>query len=100
MAHLLAIQATIDPQSPEDLRDGTRFPNTDRVIPMYMRGVEQGAVTIDGMRTGAHTICIVLGDPRVPTSAKLRCTQVTLTAAPKQTAAVVVPAAWLDAVTQ
>jgi RNA polymerase sigma factor (sigma-70 family) len=96
MAFLLAIQAAIDPQSAEELRDGTRIPFTDQIIPMYMRGVEQGAVTIEGMRPGAHTLCTVLGDPRDPASAKLQCTHVTLTAATKQAATIVVPAAWLD----
>jgi RNA polymerase sigma factor (sigma-70 family) len=96
MAQLIAIQATIDPQTADELRDGTQMPFSAEVLPIYIRGVNDGAATIDGMRPGAHTVCALLGDPRMTSSLKFKCTPVKLTAAAKQTAAVVVPAAWLE----
>jgi hypothetical protein len=96
MGGLMAFQAAVDAQSPEEFRDGTRFPNTDEVIPMYARGVQAGASSIEGMRAGIHTLCALLGDPRDTSTMKFKCTQTKLTTAPKQTATVVVPAAWLD----
>ena len=95
MAQLMALQAVFDAQTLDELRDGTRMP-LDQVIPMYMRGIVAGAASIEGMRPAAHTVCATLGDPRVPSSAKLKCIHVTLTAATKQTATIVVPAAWVD----
>jgi hypothetical protein len=55
-----------------------------------------GATSIEGMHSGLHTLCAALGDPRNASAMKISCTQVTLTAAASQTAALVVPAAWLD----
>jgi RNA polymerase sigma factor (sigma-70 family) len=95
MAQLMAAQAAIDPKSVEELRDGTRLP-FDQIIPVYLRGIQDGIATIEGMRPGVHTLCALLGDPRDPSSAKLKCTQQTLTAATKQNASLVVPSAWLD----
>lgn len=98
MAQLIAIQAAIDPQTVEELRDGTHMPFGDQVMPIYLRGIMEGAATIEGMRAGAHTLCVLLGDPRMdPSALKFRCTPAKLTAAAKQTATVVIPAAWLDA---
>jgi RNA polymerase sigma factor (sigma-70 family) len=96
MAQLIAIQAAIDPQTIDELRDGTHMPFGDQVVPIYLRGINEGASTIEGMRAGVHTICVMLGDPRMDMSAiKFKCTQAKLSAAAKQTAAIVVPAAWL-----
>ena len=96
MAQLIAIQAAINPQTPEELRDGTRMPFGDQIIPIYIRGIQDGAATIEGMRPGVHTLCALIGDPRMPASLKFKCTPVKLTAAPKQNASVTVPAAWVD----
>jgi RNA polymerase sigma factor (sigma-70 family) len=96
MAGLLAIQLSINPQTAQELRDGTLLPASDQIIPMNMRRIVGGAATIEGMRPGAHTLCAALGDPRLVSSLKIKCTQVTLTAAPKQTSTIVVPAAWAD----
>ena len=79
MAGLIAIQLSINPQTAEELRDGTLIPSGDQIIPMNMRGIRAGATTIEGMRPGAHTLCAALGDPRVVSSLKIKCTQVTLT---------------------
>jgi hypothetical protein len=89
-ARVGAIQALIDPQTAEELRDGTYMP-TDRIVPMY-----GGGTSIEGMRPGAYTLCAMLGDARVASSVKLQCKHVTVTAAAKQTASLVVPDAWLD----
>jgi hypothetical protein len=96
MAGLLAIQLAINAQTVEELRDGSHMPMA-QIIPMYGRGVREGAASIEGMHPGVHTLCAVLGDPRVASTVELKCTQVKLTAAAKQTASLVVPAAWLDA---
>ncbi len=96
MAGLLAIQLSINPQTAQELRDGTLLPATDQIIPMNMRRIVGGSATIEGMRPGAHTLCAALGDPRVVSSLKIKCTQVTLTAAAKQAATLVVPAAWAN----
>src|SRR5262249_41196457 len=92
MGQLGAIQASIHPQTAQELRDGTRLPLGDQVIPMHGRGIRDGVASIEGLRPGAHTLCVVVGDIRVPSSAKLKCTQMTLTAATKQSASLVVPA--------
>jgi hypothetical protein len=96
MAGLLAIQLSIDPHSAEELRDGTLIPAGDQITPMNMRRIRDGSTTIEGMRAGAHTLCASLGDPRIVSELKISCSHVTLTAAPKQTAALVVPDAWID----
>jgi hypothetical protein len=90
-----AIQALLNPQTAEELRDGSQMPS-DRIVPMYGRGVRAGAARIEGVHPGLHTLCAMLGDPRIASTVKLKCTQVTLTAAPNQTASLVVPAAWLQ----
>lgn len=90
-----AIQALINPQTAEELRDGSQMP-IDRIVPMYGRGIKAGAASIDGIHPGPHTLCAMLGDPRVASTVKLECTQVKLSAAVKQTASIVVPAAWLQ----
>jgi len=94
MAQLIALQATIDPQTADELRDGTRMPVGDQVMPMYARGITAGAATIEGMRPGAHTMCAIVGDPRIPSAMKFKCTPLKLTAATKQTASLVLPATW------
>ncbi|NVB81474.1 MAG: carboxypeptidase regulatory-like domain-containing protein, partial [Kofleriaceae bacterium] len=96
MAGLIAIQASINPQTAEELRDGTHLPTGGQIIPMYARGIRDGAASIDGMRPGAYTLCVTLGDTRVASSVKLKCTQVKVTAAATQAASLVVPAAWFD----
>lgn len=93
---LIVFGAAIDPHTVEELRDGTNFPFSDRVIPIYIRGVNAGAATIEGMAAGRHTLCALGGDPRDPSSLKFRCSPATLTAASKQTATVVVPRAWFE----
>jgi hypothetical protein len=63
---------------------------------MHGAGVRDGEGAIEGMHPGAHTVCAMIGDPRVASSVKLSCRQVTLSAAAKQTASIVVPDAWLE----
>ncbi|HEY4239004.1 MAG TPA: sigma-70 family RNA polymerase sigma factor [Kofleriaceae bacterium] len=95
-AAISAIAAPLEPHTVEDMRDGTLLPVTDQVIPMYLRGERDGVGSIDDMRPGLHTICVVLGDMRMPTaSTKFQCTQKTLSAATAQSIAIVVPASWL-----
>ncbi|HSN27857.1 MAG TPA: carboxypeptidase regulatory-like domain-containing protein, partial [Kofleriaceae bacterium] len=94
MAGLLAIALTIDPESAEQLRDGSLFPVTDTTVPMHMRMVMGGAAEIANMRPGAYTLCALFGDPRSGNPPK-KCTHVQLTPAAKQTAAIVVPDALL-----
>jgi hypothetical protein len=97
MAQLITVQATVNPQTVAELRDGTNMPFGDAIMPIYVRGISDGAATIEGMKPGAHTLCVLLGDPRMDASTlKFKCTPVKLTPAVKQTAAVVVPAAWLE----
>ena len=96
-AQLITIAATINPQSVDELRDGANMPFGDAVVPIYLRGVQDGAAQIEGMKPGPHTLCVVGGDPRDPATAKMKCTPVKLTNADKQTASVTVPAAWLEA---
>jgi protocatechuate 3,4-dioxygenase beta subunit len=90
-----AIAALLDPQTAEELRDGSQMP-TDRIVPLHGRGVRAGAAQIDGVHAGPHTLCAMLGDPRIASTVKLKCTQVTLSATPHQSASLVVPAAWLE----
>ncbi|MDQ3301660.1 MAG: carboxypeptidase-like regulatory domain-containing protein, partial [Myxococcota bacterium] len=98
MAQVLAIQATLDPHSLEELRDGSHMPFGEAVIPIYIRGAMGGATEIQGVRAGPHTICAMLGDPRAdPASLKFKCTPAKLGAAAKQSVTVVVPAAWIEA---
>jgi RNA polymerase sigma factor (sigma-70 family) len=98
MGQLITVQATINPQTVLELRDGTNMPFGDTIVPIYIRGVSEGAATIEGMRPGAHTICALFGDPRSmdPSALKFKCSPVKLTAAAKQTATVVIPAALLE----
>jgi hypothetical protein len=96
MAQLITMATTIDPQTVEELRDGTNMPFGEQIIPIYLRGVIGGAATIEGMRPGPHTICALIGMPMPDTSSlKFKCTHATLTGAAKQAATLVVPAAWL-----
>ena len=90
------IEALLNPQTAEELRDGSQMPS-DRVVPMHGRGIRGGIAQIDGVHRGPHTLCAMLGDPRIASTVKLKCTQVTLSAAPNQTASLVVPAGWADA---
>lgn len=96
MGRVGAIQLSINPQTAEELRDGTHMPIGDQIIPMHGGGIREGAASIEGLRPGTHTLCAMLGDPRVASSVKLECTQVKLSATTKQTASLVVPAAWLE----
>jgi RNA polymerase sigma-70 factor (ECF subfamily) len=94
MAGVGAIELTIDPQTAEELRDGTLVPS-DRIVAMHGGVVRDGAASLSGLRPGPQTVCAMLGDPRVASSMKIKCTQLTVTTAPKQTASLVVPEAWL-----
>lgn len=96
MAQLIAIAATINPATVEELRDGTHMPFGDQVMPIYLRGIMAGAATIEGMRAGPHTLCVLVGDPSGGGLPKFKCTPTKLSAAAKQTASIVVPAAWFD----
>jgi RNA polymerase sigma factor (sigma-70 family) len=91
-----AIELSINPQTAEELRDGSQMP-TDRLVAMHSGRIQAGAATIQGMHPGAHTLCAMIGDARIASTVKLECTQLKLTAAAKQSASVVVPAAWLEA---
>lgn len=96
MAGLVAFQALIAPQTADELRDGTHIPFGDHELPVYMRGIMAGAATIDGMRPGGHTLCVLSGSTTGPSGPKMHCKQTKLTAAAKQAATVVVPAAWFE----
>lgn len=91
-AQLLAVAAAIDPKSIEELRDGTNMPASyDKVMPIYMRGISDGAAQIEGMRPGPHTLCVLFGgNPMDPTTMKFKCSPANLSAATKQTASVIV----------
>lgn len=80
MGRVGAIQLAINPQTAEELRDGTQMPS-DKIVPMYGGGIKGGAASIEGMRPGAYTVCAMLGDPRVASSVKLKCTPVKVTGA-------------------
>lgn len=86
-AQLLAIAAKLDPKTMEEIRDGSHMPFGDVVVPIHMRGVSDGAATVEGMRPGDYTLCVLL----VPEAFK--CSPTKVTAAAKQTASVVVPEA-------
>ena len=93
MAQVIAIQAAIDPATMEDLRDGSRLPLGDHVVPMYLRGAMSGTAEIAGMRPGIHTVCALPmgGDVDDPSKAPMKCSQIKLDAAtPKRTLDVVV----------
>ncbi len=96
MAQFVAVGAAIAPGTVDELRDGTNLSLGDGVVPVYMRGVFDGALKIDGLKPGAHTLCVIGGDPRDPATAKLHCAPTKLTNAASQKAAITVPAAWLD----
>jgi hypothetical protein len=79
----------------EDLRDGSQLP-PDQTLAMHKRGVIAGAATVEGLHPGVHTMCLMLGDPRMPSpNNKMQCTPAKLTAAPKQALTIVVPESWL-----
>ena len=97
MAQLITIQATINPQTIAELRDGTNMPFGDAIIPIYLRGISEGSATIEGMRPGPHTLCALFSDPRMdPSALKFKCSPVKLTTAAKQTASLVIPSALLE----
>ena len=73
---------------------GSYLPVGDHLTSMYAGGVRDGAGAISGMRPGAQTLCAMIGDPRIASTVKLECIQLTLTAAANQTASIVVPTAW------
>ena len=89
------IALAIHPQTVEELRDGSYLPTGDHLTPMHGAGVRDGAASIAGLRPGTHTLCAMIGDARVASTVKLTCTPLSLTTAPHQTAAIVVPSAWL-----
>jgi hypothetical protein len=95
MAGLMAIRATINARTAEELRDGTQMPS-NQLVPMHGRGIQNGSGTIEGMHPGTYTLCAGLGDARVASSVKLTCTHLKVTSAPKQSASIVVPAAWVE----
>jgi hypothetical protein len=66
-AQVVAIQATTNPQTLAELRDGTELPSGETIVPVYLRGVTGGAAEIGGMRPGAHTVCAMLGNPTMST---------------------------------
>lgn len=96
MGQLIVFQAAIDPQTVEELRDGTRIPFGDQATAIYLRGIQNGAASIEGAHAGVHTLCALTGDPRDPSALKFKCSQAKLTAEPTQSAALVVPSAWVD----
>ncbi len=89
------IQLSINPQTAEEVRDATQMP-TDRTVPMHGGGIRDGAASIHDLKPGTHTLCAMIGDPRIASSVKLRCKQVTLTAAASKNASLIVPAAWSE----
>jgi RNA polymerase sigma factor (sigma-70 family) len=90
------IQLSINPQTAEELRDGSHMPMSDQIVPMHGGVVRSGVGSIEGVRPGTHTLCAMIGDPRIASSVKLGCMPLKVTAAAKQSASLVVPAAWLD----
>jgi hypothetical protein len=97
MAGIFAVQAALDVTSLDGMREYTMMHKGDEVIPLYMRQAMGGTVQIEGLRTGTHTICAIFGNPMTadPATIKFKCTQAKLAGA-KQTATVVVPAAWFE----
>ncbi len=75
-AAVFAIQAAVDATSFDDLRDGSRLPIGDQIVPLYIRNTLAGPVEITGMHPGLHTACAQAmgGDD------KLACMQVKLDA--------------------
>ncbi|NVB79269.1 MAG: sigma-70 family RNA polymerase sigma factor [Kofleriaceae bacterium] len=94
MAQLVTIAAAINPQTVDELRDGTNMPFGDAVVPIYVRGVVDGAATIEGVKPGPHTACVVLGDPRDPSATKFKCAQTKVVGSAGKVA-ITVPSAWL-----
>lgn len=84
-AQLIAIAAKLDPKTLDELRDGTHMPFGDVVVPMHMRGVTDGAATIEGMRPGDYTLCVLLGPEA------FKCAQTKVTAQAKQLVSIVMP---------
>jgi len=89
------IELAIHPQTAEELRDGTRLP-TDRTIAMHGGVIHDGAASIEDLQPGTHTLCAMIGDARIASTVKLTCKQVTLSSAPRQTASLAVPSAWIE----
>ena len=75
MARWSRIAAAIDPQTVDELRDGTHMPFGDVDRPVYMRGVVDGAATIEGVKPGPHTACVILGNPMDERVTKFKCAQ-------------------------
>lgn len=88
-----ALELAMHPQTADELRDGSQMP-TDRLVQMASTAIHDGTARIEGLRPGLHTLCAMISDPRVASSVKLECKQVTLTAAVEQVASIIVPAAW------
>jgi hypothetical protein len=58
------------------MRDGSRYPDTDQVIPMYIRGAPGGAMELTGLRPGVHTVCAMVPIGPDPSTAPAKCVQV------------------------
>lgn len=84
-AQLMAVKAKLDPKTIDELRDGTHMPFGDVEVPVYLRGVADGAATVEGIRPGDYTLCVLLGPDA------FKCTQTKVTAGAKQTASIVTP---------
>jgi len=80
MAQVLVIEAAVDAPTLDDLRDGSRLPFGDAIIPIYLRGAMGGPVEIVGARPGVHTACAIAMGPGDPNAAPMKCTQVKLDA--------------------
>jgi len=89
-ATLAVVQAVVDAPTLRDLRDGSPFPPTDQVIPMYTRSAPGGVVEITGMRPGVHTVCAVVSTGPDVNTAPMTCTSVRVDAA-RATVTVVAP---------
>lgn len=96
MGRVGAVALSIDPQTAEELRDGSHMPVGDQIIPMHGGVIQGGTATIEGLRRGVHTLCAMVGDPRVASSVKLECKQMVLTGAAHQSASLLVPAGWVE----
>ena len=77
MAQVIAMGAAITAQTPDELRDGTKLPLGDAVIPIYLRGALGGTTEIEGVRPGVHTVCAMIsnGDAMA-----MKCAPVTVSA--------------------
>jgi uncharacterized GH25 family protein len=82
-AQLLAIAAKLDPKTIDEIRDGTHVPFGDVEVPIHMRGISDGAATIEGMRPGDYTLCVLLGPET------FKCAQTKVTTQLKQLASIV-----------